>query len=389
MTGPEQDAPVRLVTEAQLDEAWALGLQAFGGDPQARRRPAPERQQWGVFAGGRLVATATGLRFTQWWGGAPVPLTGLAGVAVAPHARGRGHVRALVRAIADATDAPLAGLYGTAPGVYRSLGFEVVAAWEETRMASSILGTAAAVCVDGERAVRLRPAGPEDAPALQQLWNRHAARTQGELTRVGPHHPGGAQMGVLQAEIVTLALHDDVPVGYVAYDRGQGYGSQAELLVHELVTQDAQARVALLHSLAGWRTVTGNVRFRGATGDLGVLLSEQVPAPHERRPYSLRVLDPVAAVAARGWAAELDLAFDLVDPERGDRAYRLVVQAGAGRLEATLGRGLPRLHVRGLAMLYAGAADTGALRRLGLLDGALPGLDAALAGPRPALHDYF
>lgn len=383
MTGPGDGRPVRLTTDAQLDEAWALGLQAFGGDPQAQRRSAPERQQWGVFEDGRLVAKATGLRHAQWFGGAPVPLAGVAGVAVAPHARGRGHVRALLRALMGSSDAPLAGLYATAPGVYRSLGFEVVAAWEETRLP---LPTIAGV--SGGDDVRLRPAEHADAPVLQELWNAVAASSQGELTRVSPHHPAGA-MAVLEADVVTLALQDGLPSGYVAYDRGRGYGSHAELLVHELVSTTAGATAALLRSVAGWRTVAGTVRFRGPTAGLDVLLTDVVPGPHERRPYSLRVLDPVAAVAARGWAADVDLAFDLVDPERGDRAYRLTVQNGVGRLGAALGRGLPRLHTRGLALLYAGAADPAALRRLGLLEGSLPGLPAALTGPRPALHDYF
>ena len=47
----------------------------------------------------------------------------------------------------------------------------------------------------------------------------------------------------------------------------------------------------------------------------------------------------------------------------------------------------PVLHARGPALLLAGAADTAAVRRLGLCDGPLPGLDAALAGPAPVLLD--
>jgi hypothetical protein len=47
------------------------------------------------------------------------------------------------------------------------------------------------------------------------------------------------------------------------------------------------------------------------------------------------------------------------------------------------------VHVRGLALLLAGVADSAAVRRLGLCDGSLPGLDAALAGPAPLLLDSF
>ena len=144
----------------------------------------------------------------------------------------------------------------------------------------------------------------------------------------------------------------------------------------------------MLRLLGGWHPVAPATRWRGSTALLDLLLPTLVPPPVRRQPWMLRVLDPAAAVAARGWAADVDVSFVLVDPQRGDTAHRLVVEGGQGRLEPADPTG-PRLHVRGLALLLAGAAGTARVRALGLLDGDLPGLDPACAGPVPDLLDYF
>jgi predicted acetyltransferase len=108
-----------------------------------------------------------------------------------------------------------------------------------------------------------------------------------------------------------------------------------------------------------------------------------------RRPWMLGVLDPAAAVAARGWprglAGSVDLRLDSGD-------HRLTLDRGAGRLEPG-GSGAVEVTPRGLAVLYAGAAGPALLRRAGLLAGgdaeADAFLEAAGAGPAPALLDYF
>lgn len=384
---------VRPLAESDLDEAWALGLTAFGGEPGTPRRDAPHRQQWGAFEGGRLLGKASLLRYAQWFGGRPVPMAGVAGVAVRPEARGRGVSRALVRALAASAVAqglPVSALFPTAPGVYRGLGWEVVGSLDETRLAVSDLARLPPV-----PGVRLRPAGEADGPALQELWNDAASAGNGQLTRTGPLFAGGAAAEALEAEVVTLAEVGTAAVGYLSYDRGRGYGPDSALRVWEMVARTDLAARALLGTLGAWDTVVGGVHWRGDTGDLALLLDRVVPRPYETRPWSLRLLDPDAAVAARGWSADAEAAFVLLDPEAAgtggqpERAVRLVVRGGDGRLEPADPAGLPRLHVRGLAVLFAGGASTVRLQRTGLLDGPLPALDAAFAGPAPVLLDYF
>jgi predicted acetyltransferase len=108
----------------------------------------------------------------------------------------------------------------------------------------------------------------------------------------------------------------------------------------------------------------------------------------------LRIVDAAAAVAARGFSSQVSAgaAFILDDPDVPAHCvgWRLRVGDGRGSLEEVApAADLPRLHVRGLALLYAGVADGAALVRAGLLDRPVPGLDAAFAGQEPRILDYF
>jgi predicted acetyltransferase len=383
---------LRELTPDDVQQSHDLGLLAFGGE---RSTPAPTaarpgRVAYGVFEDDRLLAKASVLDYAQWWGGRPVPMGGIASVAVHPDARGRGlAARLMARLTAQMTEAGqgISVLFPTSPRIYRPAGWEVVGALTRTRFPTGDLRAAT-----GSGAVRVRSAGHEDLAALRALWDEVAASGAGQLTRSGPASPRGLQ-DVLEADVVALAEDDGVAVGYAAYDRGRGYGPDSVLEVTELVATTPGGHAALLRSLATWDSVAGTVDWRGPTDELALHLGAPLPAPHRSQPWMLRVVDAPVALATRGWpaAVELDTAFALDDPAVPSHArpWRLRVSAGQGRLEPAAGGDLPRLHVRGLALLYAGSATTAALRRAGLLDGALPGLDAAFSGPPADLRDYF
>ena len=101
----------------------------------------------------------------------------------------------------------------------------------------------------------------------------------------------------------------------------------------------------------------------------------------------LRVVDARGAVAARGWPPHLsgsvDVALDDDVCPWNSGAHRLVLDGGSGRLEPG-GSGAVRLTVRGLAVLYAGAAGPAVLRRAGMLTGGDADSDAFLRPPPPA-----
>ena len=378
------------LTDEHAEQAWRLGVLAFGGDP-AGAPPEPQvpsrRDAWGVLdRRGRLVARAVLLDLEHWWGGRRVRAGGVAGVAVHPDARGTGTASALLRTLADVMDERGQGvstLYPTVVGLYRGLGWEVAGTLDTTVLPTRDLADAPA-----QWGGHVRTAEPADAPALHELYTAWAQQAAGPLTRDGRVFPAPAA-AVLEHDVVALAEDaDGTPLAYVAYDRGRGYREGAELAVGEAVSLHAGALAALLRSVGRWHPVAGRTRWRGPTDELARLLPGSVPPPSERERWMVRVVDPVRAVVDRGWAADLDLAVRLVDPERGDRTWRLTVRDGQGQLAPATGPA-PSLHARGLALLLAGAADTSAVRRLGLCDGPLPGLDAALAGPAPVLLDYF
>ena len=326
--------------------------------------------------------------YEQLWGGRRVRMGGVASVAVHPHARGQGTVRRLMTHLLGTMrelDQPISVLYPTAAGIYRRLGWEVAGSLDDTVIPTGALGR-----VPDPGGVVVRTATAADIPALRGLYDAHARSTDGLLARDGIEFPAGDE-GVLDHDVVALAEVDGRPAGYVTYRRGEGYrGSQ--LRVNELVAERPDAAAALLRTLATWDSVATTVRWRGPTAELGLLLPAALPPPSSSQPWMLRVLDAPAAVAARGFrGGDADAAFVLVDPDVPEhaRGWRLVVRDGSGRLEPVDDSDLPRLHVRGLALLWAGAGDTALVRRAGLLDRDVPGLDRAFAGQQARILDYF
>lgn len=138
-------------------------------------------------------------------------------------------------------------------------------------------------------------------------------------------------------------------------------------------------------------------RLVPASGVAGVAVSPELRGSGlARQLLTTLLVDASAAIAARGWPPHLYGSVDLsledgVCPWNAG-THRLVLAAGTGRLEPG-GRAEVTLTARGLAVLYAGAATPSLPRRAGLLAGGDEVSDvflqAATAGPSPALLDYF
>ena len=129
-----------LTEEGDLQASHDVSRLAFGGPRGCTvSSDASERRAFGAFDGQRLVAKVALRDYHQWWGGLEVPMVGIAGVATAPEARGRGLVRDLLAlALTDAPQ-PLSVLYPTAPAIYRRLGWEIVGTLDTTRVPIGLL----------------------------------------------------------------------------------------------------------------------------------------------------------------------------------------------------------------------------------------------------------
>lgn len=377
---------VRQLGSDDLESVHRLTQLAFGY--RSDTLPAEARGFYGIDGDdGRLLAVARVNDYEQLWGGRRVRMGGIASVVVHPDGRGRGLSSALMRGLLPTlrgSAQPISVLFPTGIGIYRPVGWEVVGTLDDTPVPVRDLRTARD---DGD--VVVRTAGPQDVPEIARLYAEHGGN--GLLTREGPEFPTGAE-GVLEHDVVALAqTRDGTAVGYASYNRGTGYRG-AEIRLWDFVAATGPAATALLRSLASWSTVASTVLWRGPTTELQLHVTEAVPAPSRIQPWMLRIVDAPAAIAARGFAGEVttDVAFGLHDPDVPEhaRTWRLRVADGAGELVET-GEDAPVLHVRGLALLYAGVADSAGLVRSGLLERPLPGLSAAFAGPAPQILDYF
>ncbi|MGZ6804486.1 MAG: GNAT family N-acetyltransferase, partial [Nocardioidaceae bacterium] len=269
---------LRELTEDDVEQSWALGRLAFGGERGTvpPSRVAGARRTYGAFtSGGALQAQVVLRPDAQWWGGREVPMVGIAGVAVRPEARGAGLVgRLLALGLAD-HDEPLSVLFPTAPGIYRRLGWELVGSLDRTCLRPSDLPER------GAAGVALRAAVPEDADALAELYARRAATGNGLLARRGPGFLRGA---VLQDDVCTVAVEGGAVTGYVGYRRDGGYTGDGVLRVTELLAAGPGARLSLVAALRSWSAVVDTVRWRGSTSELAALLGSLVPVPESSQP---------------------------------------------------------------------------------------------------------
>ena len=389
---------LRLLTQADAQASMTMSGHAFGMPPAdvSAFTLGPEVRRWGLLDGTTLAAKANERSYESMIGGRPVPTAGVAGVAVAPEYRGTGLARRMMTHLLSAArdrGAVIATLFRTAPALYRSLGFEQVA--------DLVYGSLPTAALRGIRPVStsLRRAAVGDVEAVRGVYRAVAATGSCLLTREGPAFDNGHGELIGQFDGVTLAQDASGVVGYACWNRGAGYGPPAVLEVVELLATTGDGYRALLSAVGAFDAVTPAVHLR-TSGDDPVqwLISGAGWAVREVRQYMLRVIDARAAVEARGWpaGATVDAVLELDDPvcPWNTGRHRLVVSDGSAHLLPGDERDAATvLDASGLAVLFAGGVPVSTLRRAGLVRGGDTAtdaaLDAAFAGPRPAVLDYF
>lgn len=336
---------------------------------------------------GRAAAVLTIREFRQFYGGLPVPMGGIGGVAVDPYARGRGVATGLLDATLRSLrehGQPLSVLYATVPAVYRSRGWERAGVLEWLDLTTDRLPR-------GPR-VLSRAAWDGDLDALHACYLDFACGVDGLLTR---EKPAIDVADVLRHDVVSVVPGRDGEVrAFLSAER-----TREGLKVFDLVARDADAHLGLLRELASWGGTLDQVSMRVTDPAVAGLLTNQgIRYTVTTSSWLLRVVDLPAAVAARGWPGAAFLRPAAVDLEVVDEhapwhagRQRLVVDGGAVRVEPG-GSGAVRVHARALGPWFSGMQNTRALRRAGLLDGdgdaAL--LDQLVGAPGvPRLADFF
>ena len=392
---------VRESREEDGEELYRIRRIAFGGprepEPAGGANPYwPDGFEgwWGLVAelDGRPAGFLRTRDYRQFFGGRPVPMGGLASVAVDPYARGRGVATELLdRALVGLRDAGqcISALFPSAPPLYRRRGWEQTGVYQ--RMVLPIDLLAALPRPTAHRSIR--PAGPADLPALHAAYLTFASTVDGMLDRATKAH---RLERMFELDIVDVVPGVDGVRGYLTAERPDG----ERLIVNDLIADDLDTAGRLLRQVASWAGQLHDVSLRVI--DLAVhdlLLSRPVLQDVSDHPWMLRVIDLPAAVAARGWPLTdlmrpLAVDIEVVDEHAPWQAgrHRIVFDGGSVFCEPG-GTGAVRLHARALGPWYAGSADTPMLRRAGLLEGdhkIATQLDALTGAPRPVrIADAF
>ena len=383
----------RDITGEDLDAAFDVRSRSFGrlGDSargwwdEVQRESIEGQRAIGVFGGDRLLAYARVRSYQQFWGGRPMPMGGVAGVVVAPDARGVGVGSLLMAAIAQRSlelGDVVSALYPATLPLYRALGWELAGAQHRISMSAEALRTL------GGRQVPLRTAAEADTgPFIEGLRERYAARRAN-----GPKLPSEAEAREqLTGEGMMSYLTDG---GHVVYE-----WANEDLVVSHLSADTPEVARALWSVVGSGSSVVKRVAAYVAPDDpVHLLLSEEVAHETHLKRWMLRLLDVRKAIAARGFSSAVtgSAALSLQDPllaAGNSGAWLLEVSGGRGRLrpgEAT--ETSLRLGPNGIAAMYAGT-PVHVLRVAGLASGGNPAadelLDAAFAGPAAYLLEYF
>ncbi|MFI7677566.1 enhanced intracellular survival protein Eis [Actinophytocola sp. NPDC049390] len=379
------------------EQIYEVSRLAFGGP----RQPEP-RSLWSAQPGwhglvaeldDRVVGTLKVRDYRQYFGGAAVPMGGVANVAVAPGARGHGVANALIDAILpEMRDRGqcVSALYPSVPPLYRGRGWEQTGNYERVTLRPEYF---AMLPRPAERLV-MRRGAKDDMPGLHDCYQRFARDVDGMLDRATDSFK---VEWLLDQDILEVVPGEDGTVrGYLTGERPDG----EKLVVHDLVADDVDTLRTLFANLARWAGIIEQISLRIDDPAWWQLVLPQ-PVLHDVRnhPWMLRVVDLPAAVAARGWPVAAHLADTAVDIEVADEhapwqsgRHRLVVESGTVRCEPG-GQGTVRLHARALGPWFAGSADTAMLRRAGVIEGDLVAarvLDLLTGAPRlPRMADSF
>jgi len=342
--------------------------------------------------GERPAACLLQIPMGQYFGGASVPMLGVAGVAVAPEDRGRGHARASMQAFvrqAAAEGWPLAGLYASTHTLYRGVGFEHAGYRFRHTIAIEQL-------VTREARGRVVALADVDRAEVRACHAAFGALHDGALDR-GPYiwHRVHRVRGV---EYLGFGARDDDGRlgGYLYLHQSQRSLGVFDIHLSDLAFTEAWAGRRLLEFLANFAMVGVDLMFHGGpTHPLFELLPQQRQRSELLDSWLLRIVDVRRALAARGYAPAVhaDVHLDVDDPLVSANHGRFVLRVRDGQaVVESGGRGDLRTSARGLACMYSGYATPAQAAALDLVAGEPAVLRAAagvFAGGTPWMSDMF
>jgi predicted acetyltransferase len=343
--------------------------------------------------GSAVMACLMRIPMGQYFGGTSVPLVGIAGVGVAPEARGRGLAsRLMAEAVKEiaAEGVPLSGLYPATLPLYRRVGYEQAGHWFELRLPLAHID-----CLD--RAMPVRALSDADGDAVRACYRAYARQFDGPLDR-GEYIWSRVHEGRDGKASGFAAVGDSGEIEgylYLVQSRKPDRGRQ-DLKITDVAFTTARAGRRLLAFLKDFSSIGDEVLlFGGPMHPFLALLVEQRYRADLRDHWMLRIIDLKYALEARAFSprvsaeVHLEIHDSLLERNRG--RWILTVEAGHASVQPG-GRGDLRMDIRGLASLYSGYLSAEQLLLLGRCEGPVAAARAAasvFAGTTPWMSDMY
>jgi predicted acetyltransferase len=389
------DISTALATEETELDAFAPIVSWAFGDTSVRALDWLKRGGTGnvriARQGGTVVGGLLEVPMGQWFGGESVRALGLAGVAVAPEARGTGAALKLVRETlrsARERGFALSTLYPSTFALYRKAGYELAGSHCRFTLQLRRLPRQ-------RRAHPVQALGAEQQTEVERLYREVARYRAGYLDR-GPYVWQRVQ-NPDREPARAFGVYDSKGLsGYVFVRVNAPKGMPMQLTLSDFVATSPESNESLLAFLADHSTTVEHASWSGGPADARVLgLPAGIVRVAIEDYWMLRVVDVRVALLGRGYPP-VDAAVELwVDDEiltENTGSHALIVAQGRARLEARSGLPRARLSAGTLAALYSGFVSPWELSVAGRLEadpGALGALSALFSGPAPGLADYF
>ncbi|MFB8788794.1 MAG: GNAT family N-acetyltransferase [Potamolinea sp.] len=335
------------------------------------------------------------LQMNQWYGGKPIPMAGIASVAVTPEHRGTGVAAELLTNTLQelySNGIPLSTLYAATQRPYRKVGYEQAGTcckWEI--QLDSMELRVSEVSLNEVRRLPLHsvPHKPELFKKIHQQW---AIKNNGNLER------NQVMWELLflpqQGECYAYLLGAETqPEGYIIFNQTS---PDCHLNIRDWVALTPTAAKRLWTFIADHRSMINKVIWRGSGLDpMLLLLSEQTARVSNPERWLLRVINVPKALEMRGYLAgmEAELHLKVRDSLLLENNGDFVLKVSGGRGEVSKGgKGDLQLDVQTLAPLYTGLFTPHQLQLIGKLEASTTTLAVAaqlFSASQPWMPDKF
>lgn len=354
--------------------------------------------------GNDIVACLLRIPMGQYFGGKSVPMTGVAGVAVAPEARGRGFAKRLMRheVLETASEGiALAGLFASTQTLYRSVGYEQAGHRFTTKLRYSDLeleSAGQAAARGGGEQLRVVSLGSCDESRIRACYSAFARRFDGMLDRGEYVWRRVRKMREDEFEGFGFVGAGDALEGYVYLMQPRNPSGRHNVVLSDVVFTTPAAGRAIVGFLASFGTMMEEcIYFGGPLHPLTALLAQQRFSVERRDWWMIRIADFAKAIAVRGYSpsirARIDVNFEdeLIESNRG--VWTIEIEGGHARATRSKAPSAPvSLSARGAASVFAGLWTTTQAATLGLARGeptALAAFDGVFGAGTPWMTDHF